>query len=253
MQQLTRTARTAERDLLTPSKLVGMIRMLPDEYQYRVLWNNPEFGGNILYLPKDGDIKNGQELLICDNPENREKAIRFKCDHMIATAKNLSECFWHINKPYRIQILQITAGIYDFNGEYEKILRDAWTSTEYPHQAKVESLIALFDKADPAKLMDDEEKAVLARLPDTFTVYRGYSETQVKAGYTKRRGLAWTVEKKMAAWFATRWNHKDPRLAEATACKSDVYMYTNCRGEREMVLNPRKLKNVTVRDVGRFE
>lgn len=252
MQQVKST-QAATRPQLTPSKLVAMIRMLPVEHQYRVFWNNPEFGGNVLYLPKDGIPGNESEFLVCNTEANQQKAIDFKCKHMIGSAKNLCECFWHLNKPYRLQILQIVAPIYDMNGEYETILRDAWTSTEYPHQAKVDSLISLFDKADRTKLMDDEEKAVLARLPDEFTVYRGWSETQVKAGYTKRRGLAWTTEKKMAAWFAQRWNHPDGKIATATVRKSDVYMYTNARGEREVVLNPRKVRNWSVRDVGKFD
>jgi len=171
--QRTKAAQATASPQLTPSKLVAMIRMLPVEHQYRVLWNNPEALGQVLFLPKDGIPGNESEFLVCNTEANQRKAIDFKCQHMIGSAKNLSECFWHLNKPYRIQILQIVAPIYDMNGEYETILRDAWTSTEYPHQAKVDSLIDLFEGADRTKLMDDDEKAVMERLPDELRYIAG--------------------------------------------------------------------------------
>lgn len=65
----------------------------------------------------------------------------------------------------------------------------------------------------------------------------------------KRRGLSWSVSKEIAVWFAKRWSHKDARLLTGMARKSDVYMYSNERGEREVVVNPRRVRGITITEL----
>ena len=96
--------------------------------------------------------------------------------------------------------------------------------------------------------MSDEDKERLSILPEQITVYRGYSEENVKAGMTKRRGLSWTTDYGKALWFASRFNHP-PIVLQATAPKELIYMYTDVRGEKEVVINPKKLVSIRKVDI----
>lgn len=245
---------------VTPRKMVGMIKMLDLDKQVRIMIGNPEAPeGTYFLMPIDSPVAGASEeelktfldhrrdILILNTDENREKALSFKYEYALTSSKNLFDFFMHMNKPYRLLMLELASGVFGaagFNGEYETILRDAWMSTELPHQSKVDRLVSLFERADPDLLMTDAEKAKLAEMPDTFTVYRGYSETQVRAKRTKRRGLSWSLDKKIAIWFAKRWSHPDARLLQATVNKSELYMYSNERREQEVVVNPRKVRGV---------
>jgi hypothetical protein len=69
----------------------------------------------------------------------------------------------------------------------------------------------------------------------------------VKKGMTKKKGIAWTLDKEIAVWFAKRFDTagcNGATVYEGTINKSDVFMYTNQRSEKECVLNPSKIKNL---------
>lgn len=229
---------------LTPHILVGVIKMLDLDRQVRIMIQNPEVpGGSMCYMPRDGVYGNEHELVILNSDENKQKALDFRYRHALLQSKNLFSFFLHINKPYRLLLLNVIVGMgsYSFNGEYEQILKFAWMQTEFPHQSRVSDLINLFEKADPLLLMSDEERERLARFPDEIKVYRGLQDERAKT-----RGLSWTTDKAKALWFATRWKSPNARLAQATIGKKHLYIYSNERSEKEVVVNPRHLKSVKV-------
>jgi hypothetical protein len=235
-----------EQRVATPAILANGIRLLDIDRQYRICIANPGMGGLVCSMPRGGVLGNEPEMFIADTDEKKKQAVEFRLNNTLGTSRTLSEFFVHISKPYRLTVFQLFSQIYDFGSEYEDILKYAWISTEFPHQAKVNDLTRMFRKADGAKLMDESERERLAGLPEEFTVYRGWSETLVKSGMTKRNGLSWTLDRKIAVWFATRWKHPDARLATATIQKKNVYMYCGERSEAEIVLNPRYLRNLKV-------
>jgi len=243
-----------QKETATVERVVNAIKLFPEKHQVLILFGNPILPGIpvTVSLPKTEGIPQSieemPEILFMDKEPDRKRAIAFRMPHLLEQ-KTVTDVFHMLNKPDRLQLLSILSNVYEFDKqEYSELLHFAWTSTEFPHQMKVSELVSMFNRADPKHLMNGSYKA-FEELPDEITVYRGWSETNVKAGMTKRMGLAWTTDRKIAEWFAKRWKHTDAKLAIGKVRKSDVYMYTNERNEREVVINPRKVKNKKVINV----
>lgn len=85
-------------------------------------------------------------------------------------------------------------------------------------------------------VMQDDEQAVLAALPDRLRVYRGVKHPAWD------QGLAWTLDRKQARWFAKRAQHADERPCVVTGdvAKADVLAYFT--GEREIITFPEHVK-----------
>lgn len=224
------------------AELVKVLRMLPLDKQQRVVMENPEaIGGTITMMPRDGVLGNEPEFIRLDSEEKIQRCLEFRYRHVLEPCKSLMQFFVHINKPYRLLLLRLVMPIFDLNGEYEEILKYAWTSTEFPHQSRVSDLIDMFEQADQSKMMDGIDRQKFDLLPDEIEVYRGLQDERAK-----QKGLSWTTDKTVALWFATRWKSPAGRLCVARIRKSHVFMYTESRNENEVVLNPKHLKNVRV-------
>ncbi len=79
------------------------------------------------------------------------------------------------------------------------------------------------DRPGRENLMTPEEQDVLARLPDELKVYRGYTDDD-QEGYAE--GIAWTLHRPTAVWFANRHYESDyPRLITGKVRKRDVWAY----------------------------
>lgn len=113
-----------------------------------------------------------------------------------------------------------------------KTLAGIWTDSENIYQ-NLDEWRELWETKRPAKpyAMMPKEKARLAALPDTFTVYRGISHPFPDAG------LSWTLDKARARWFAERYAHraKDARVRVGTVRKADVHALFLGRNETEIV------------------
>lgn len=225
---------TAAKRTATPQLVVGMLRMLPLDIQIHMIFGTSAIGGNVTMIPNIEDPMK-PEVIFFNTDENKERALKFRYG-MLEQQKNLSGVFWMINKPDRLQILHLVSGMWEMNGEYETILRDAWTSTEFPPQLPNRTLISLFERADKSKMMDDVEKAKLGELPEVITIWRGLQDKRAKT-----KGLSWTVNRNTAIWFATRWKSDQTKLVTAKIRKEYVYAYINQRNEEELVVNPNHL------------
>jgi hypothetical protein len=92
--------------------------------------------------------------------------------------------------------------------------------------------------------MDDEERKVLAELPDTIQVFRGTCYAPEGC-----RGLSWTLRRDIAERFAikgaflgSRPKGAIPYLVTATLRKRDVLAYFDGRDEAEIVALPEKVR-----------
>lgn len=120
--------------------------------------------------------------------------------------------------------------------EYWKELGSAYTLQDYkkiPYKVYYE----LFSANRPyrEKLMDDEELKLLKKLPDQITIYRGGSKTEEK---TKKYGVSWTLDKKIAEKFANVKairDNKEMVVIEKTISKKDVIAYLISRKEEEII------------------
>ena len=57
--------------------------------------------------------------------------------------------------------------------------------------------------------------------------------------YRRVRGVSWTASKRIAYWFATRYDHlANPAVFEAIVPEPDILAYTNDRNEHEFIFIP---------------
>lgn len=150
-------------------------------------------------------------------------------------------------KPFRMQVLT----------EYEhqmsdavfwKTFGDAWTSSENLWQdMRLIGRMLSSPRPNREQMMTLEERRALKRMPDTLTIYRGYS------GKGTWKSWSWTLDGEKGEWFARRPpspladSPADPTLVEATANKSDVIAYMTDRGESEIIVDPKKVKIVSTK------
>jgi hypothetical protein len=93
-------------------------------------------------------------------------------------------------------------------------------------------------------LMNNEDRAFLASLPDEVTVYRGCS-------VNKANGLSWTTDPELARWFANRFNFKsdhfgkDCCIVTGTLRKADIFAVILERDEITLICDPSKVKGRT--------
>jgi hypothetical protein len=160
----------------------------------------------------------------------------------IRQASNLTSILYIIRKQYRLAFLKHTKK-YLSDEDFARTLADSWVVSENPNQdVNVNTALAAkwFAEADKKYLMDEQEYDVYSSLPQNIIVYRG-----VGVG-GKKWGLSWTSNYKKAEWFAGRFNEGNRRgyILKADADKKDILAYFNSRNEDELVINPKKLKNV---------
>lgn len=220
----------------TPERVIMAIEHLPAHIQKQFLIDRMD-----IYLgygmTQDGDGK--LKLLYMDKPEDAEELLQIKLG-AIRKCINIGQIFWHIQKPDRLMFLNLLRNVYVFDKKtYAELLRDAWITTEFPHQMPNAELIRMFRNAEQKYLMTKDEVKALGVLPEVITVYRGLQDKK-----TRKKALSWTTDINVAKWFATRW-HKSgtttPRILTSKIKRSDVYMYCTQRNESELVVNPNRL------------
>jgi hypothetical protein len=123
--------------------------------------------------------------------------------------------------------------------EYWSLVGDVWVDSENIHQ-NLQEWRRVWRSQEPGreKCMNDDERAVLASLPDLVQVWRG-------TAYQKSiRGISWTTIRDKAKWFAKRFSHGG-LVAEATVAKKDIKAVFLERKESEVVSLRVKIEQVT--------
>lgn len=174
---------------------------------------------------------------IMSSDANMQKAIqRYK--GFIEEAENIDAIFLLINRPYRLQFLElIQRGLSP--DEMGELLAYLWVDSENPNNSAVSlpTLIKWFKKASKQSLMDAEELAYYNSLPDEFTVYRGIGSK------TNKKGISYTLSLEKAEWFANRFQ-QDGYVLTGTAKKKDVLAYLNGREEQTILIEPKNIASL---------
>ena len=142
--------------------------------------------------------------------------------------------------PYRAQILNFCSS-YLSDEVLANELSYTWISTEFFGNGACVSAsdwISMFKRSDKQHLMDNEEQEVFNNFPDEIEIYRGVGSKG------KVRGMSWTVSRDVAEWFANRYN-QNGNVYSAKIKKEHVLAYFVGRGEQEVIVEPRFLKNVS--------
>lgn len=214
------------------------VKQLIRDYVYSIPFKVGEFGmaqHPILTSFATMDIESKKLVHITE--ENFDKLLeqRLKKIDEQVDKEDMFGIFIHIHKPFRLPVLmRITEELND--KQYTEALIDLWVDTEFPHENGVELMLLLFKKADKKYLMTDEERAELDKMNDMIVVYRGLQKDAIE------NGMSWTIEKKVAIWFATRFDRKG-RVIKAKIPKKHVFAFKDQRAEGEIILNPNYLRN----------
>lgn len=159
-----------------------------------------------------------------------------------ALAQAIKEQEWHTvvllhERPYRvdaIRMIDFAYGEYISDEEYWYLVGWVWADSENIWQERDE-WEELLGSPRPAReaMMSTEEQEHLASLPAVLTVYRG-----AIAGLNDE-GLSWTLDRKVARFFATRWEHLDDDRAidVGEVDKEHVVAYFASRDESEIVVD----------------
>lgn len=122
--------------------------------------------------------------------------------------------------------------------DFSMLLGKFWTEEENPNgdvNVPVSLSARWFKSADKQALMYDDEYKTYKDLPETFTVYRGVTPGR------NPDGMSWTRDLSKADWFSRRFG--DGYVLKGIANKKDVLAFFSRRGEEEVVIEAKKVKN----------
>lgn len=122
--------------------------------------------------------------------------------------------------------------------DFSMLLGKFWTEEENPNgdvNVPVSLSARWFKSADKRVLMYDDEYKTYKDLPEAFTAYRGVTPGR------NPDGMSWTRDLSKADWFSRRFG--DGYVLEGIANKKDVLAFFSRRGEEEVVIEAKKVKN----------
>ena len=228
------------RETTDMTKVKSMARMLlwtdvhKTEYSPMVV-QHPFASSGFMLFPGDEfpiDITKNAENL------NRWREYMGKKIEEATTASCIS---YMLNKTYGLTFLKF-AEPYLSRADMSELLADAWIRSENPNMdANVtkSELAVMFEQADKSVLMTLEEMIRLSELDDIITIYRGVTPYNAK----NVRALSWTTDIKKAEWFANRFGQSGT-VYKTQISKAKVLAYFMGRGESEIIVNPKELKNL---------
>lgn len=169
-----------------------------------------------------------------------------------AVAKAIEEGRWSSmlflhERPYRLDALEEILYTHEIDDPeiVWPLVGNVWTDSENINQ-NLEQWREVWDSPIPRRfelVMDEDERAALAALPETFEIYRGMGDEAAI------EGMSWTTNKAKAEWFAHRFSGLDshaPHLATGTVSKVNVLAHFLGRGEAEIVVLPENVQGQKV-------
>lgn len=124
--------------------------------------------------------------------------------------------------------------------DYAEILVDYWSASGIADVSKTKFL-SWFKEANKTYLMNKKEQKKFDKLPERVTIYRGVNNADCKYGFS------WTIDKRIAYWFANRYEDKQSYVYECTVDKKDILCYLDIRNEKEVIIDPEILKRYEIR------
>jgi hypothetical protein len=112
------------------------------------------------------------------------------------------------------------------------------------HKLLLDTFRDRLQQASPLDFMQAEDRDFFDNLPDPVTAFRGCARNGV-------RRMPWTTDLAVAEYFASGGRFpapNDPVIAVAEIAKADVFFVQADRQERELVLDPYRVKRVRLDD-----
>lgn len=152
--------------------------------------------------------------------------------------RNWSQYVFLHERPYRLTAARALLAEETLTAhEQWHLLRDVWIDSENIWQHYHEWHLYLQDE-NAHLMMDDEEREQLVALPDVITIYRGARFD------VNEEGLSWTLDRPKAAWFATRFSHREEEsvVIVAEIQKNNVIALLLGRDENEIIALPEDVR-----------
>ncbi len=202
--------------------------------------HHPFITNNPVFIKENGEIKQFDIFKDKNAMSNYLKSFADK----IKNQKEFMDILLIVNKPYRLLFYNICSSLLD-KKDFANGLRFAWVSSENPNKdinTKVEDLIKLFKMADKNILMNESDFKVYNDLPDEVEIYRGsHHEKDFNA-------ISWTTNYGTAEWFAKRF-YKDGYVFKAKISKKNIFAFFNDRNEFEVIIDYKKIKDLSYEKV----
>lgn len=110
-----------------------------------------------------------------------------------------------------------------------RIVEYVWTDSEDPC-VNLEVWKYIFNYCEELGVLEDSKRD----LPEKFTIYRG-----TRAGI-EDIGISWTLDASVAKMFSERFytkrTNKQPIVKVKEVKKEDIFLFTDARGEKEVIL-----------------
>ena len=193
------------------------------------------------------DIKNFEKTLITIMGYGTNSFLNNPLESYMARierCKGIESCLYVLKKADRFQFLNDLHKYKKLDDkECAEIVYKIWTRQERFHNCGMSKtkLIKFMKLANKDPQMQEKINA----LDDVITIYRGTKENS-------HRGLSWTLSKDTAIWFAKRpiyGSGSNGYVFTGTINKTDVLALFDCRSEKEIVCDYRKVKNIQCEEI----
>jgi hypothetical protein len=197
----------------------------PDLQEYFLVQNGiPMIKHPLVYSIFHFDIQN---YIINQQYEWKKKSLK-----EAVKKKNWGSYIFLHERPYRFEAFVSIAPQLEREPKlYWELLGSIWVDSEniWQNQDRWKFLIETGPKKNREYFMSEEDRETFKNLPETLTVYRGYTPRKNKAGFS------YTLSKDKAIWFANRFG-KNGKVIERTVNKKDIFAYKNDRSEQEIII-----------------
>lgn len=146
----------------------------------------------------------------------------------INSVDSAERVFMFLRPQYRLTLFKYT-NQYMSQEDFEEVLLFSWIMVEHPSSdvnVTKREMISWFKKV-----------GYVSNLSGVVSIYRGVGSEKY------RDGISWTLDKSKAEWFASRFT--DNGIIYSAKVKSkDILYYISDRGEKEVIVDPKKLMQV---------
>lgn len=218
----------------------ALLHMEPEMTEFSpMIIHHPFTNSGIVGLQDEqGNLRIGNILESTEDKMQWQKQM----EKIIDDTSNVLSLYHLIEKPYVLAFVKFAAPHLS-KADFSTILADAWIRSEQPnHDPNLprSRLLAMFRAADPAILMDDEERKLLDTLEDTVTVYRGVHSAKSNGV----NAMSWTLDQETAAWFTGRYGRQGC-VYKAKIQKEHIHALFLGRNESEVIVDPKYLTDIT--------
>lgn len=169
-------------------------------------------------------IKSGND----ENLYNKPYRVRRELAQKYLEEENFDSFIFIHERPFRLEaLIEVLFSIK--KEDLFRIVEYVWTDSEGPC-VNLEVWKYIFNYCEELGVLEDSKRD----LPEKFTIYRG-----TRAGI-EDIGISWTLDASVAKMFSERFytkrTNKQPIVKVREVKKEDIFLFTDARGEKEVIL-----------------